>query len=51
MILRDSGYKGNVTYQWVYSTAKSAKGEGSYDYRSEFLKLVQAAKALDSKQK
>jgi hypothetical protein len=51
MILKDSEYKGSVTYKWVYATAKSAEGDDPYDYRSEFLKLVQTEKALDSKQK
>jgi Ca-activated chloride channel family protein len=51
MILRDSEYKGSVTYKWIYSTAKSAQGDDPYDYRSEFMKLVQTAKTLDDKQK
>jgi Ca-activated chloride channel family protein len=42
MILRDSEYKSNSSYQNVIDLAKNAKGQDTEDYRTEFLKLVES---------
>jgi hypothetical protein len=46
MLLRDSEYAGNATYDNVLSFAKSASEKDKYGYRSEFLRLVSIAKEL-----
>jgi len=46
MLLRDSEYAGNATYDNVLSLAKSASEKDKYGYRSEFLRLVSIAKEL-----
>lgn len=49
MLLRDSEFKGNLSYQQVLSLAKSAKGTDEHGYRTEFLQLVQLAEGMDTK--
>lgn len=51
MMLRNSEHKGKTSYGWIYSAAKSAMGDDEYGYRAEFLKLVKAAKQMDSRQR
>jgi Ca-activated chloride channel family protein len=51
MLLRNSEFKGDITYKQIEEYAKSAKGDDPYQYRSEFLKLVDMAKTLDERQK
>jgi Ca-activated chloride channel family protein len=46
MLLRDSKYKGNFTYDKVRELAITAKGADTEGYRAEFLKLVNKAKTL-----
>jgi Ca-activated chloride channel family protein len=46
MLLRDSEYKGQVTYAAVEEWAHAAKGEDRSGYRGEFLNLVAAAEGL-----
>lgn len=46
MLLRDSEYKGNATWQSVLSLAESAVHGDSDDYRTEFLKIVEMAGRL-----
>ena len=46
LLLRDSQYKGNLTYGAVMEVAQSAIGEDKPGYRAEFLELVRKAKEL-----
>ncbi len=46
MLLRNSEYKGDITYVDVLRMAKSAKGEDEFGYRSEFIELVGLAKSM-----
>ncbi|WP_462252933.1 YfbK domain-containing protein [Ekhidna sp.] len=46
MLIRDSEYKGDITYVDVLRMAKSAKGEDKFGYRSEFIELVDLAKSM-----
>ena len=46
MLLRDSKFSGNYTYDKVRELAISAKGTDTEGYRAEFIKLVTAAKKL-----
>jgi Ca-activated chloride channel homolog len=41
MLLRDSDYKNDLTYNAVIRLAKAAKGKDEEGYRAEFIKLVQ----------
>lgn len=50
MLLRNSEYKGDLTYASVLSLAKSAKGEDEFGYRSEFIDLVDLAKRMSPRQ-
>ncbi len=47
MLLRDSKFKGNASYDLVTSLAKSSLGKDEGGYRAEFLGLVKAAQLLD----
>jgi Ca-activated chloride channel homolog len=49
MLLRDSEYKQQSSWQQVISMAKSAKGNDVNQYRGEFIKLVQAASSMVAK--
>jgi Ca-activated chloride channel family protein len=40
LLLRDSKYKGDITYKSVIDIAQSAKGKDAYGYRDEFIGLV-----------
>jgi Ca-activated chloride channel family protein len=46
MLLRDSPYKGNLTFQGVLELAIESKGTDRSGYRSEFIDLVRKAEAL-----
>jgi Ca-activated chloride channel family protein len=46
LLLRDSQYKGNLTYGAVLEVAQSALGEDKDGYRAEFVDLVRKAKEL-----
>ena len=46
MLLRDSEFKGNATYDMVIRMAKSAKGTDEEGYRAEFIKLAESARLL-----
>ena len=43
MLLRDSEFAGDLTFNKVESLAISAKGSDDYGYRSEFIKLISVA--------
>jgi Ca-activated chloride channel family protein len=47
MLLRDSPFKGDLTYQRIISIAKNSKGEDAAGYRSEFINLVKTCNLLD----
>jgi Ca-activated chloride channel family protein len=47
MLLRDSPFKGDLTYQKIVSLAKNSKGEDAAGYRSEFIRLVETCDLLD----
>ncbi len=47
MLLRDSRYKGNFTYDSILEIAKGAIGKDVYGYRAEFLQMVKVARRLD----
>ena len=46
MILRDSEFKGDASYEMVDRLARGAMGEDKYGYRSEFLGLVRGNRDL-----
>lgn len=46
MLLRDSEFKGDLTFDSVLSMAKNAAGDDEYGYRGEFVKLVDIASHL-----
>lgn len=46
MLLRDSEYKGDMTYADVLKMARSSKGEDAFGYRSEFIELVDLARSM-----
>jgi Ca-activated chloride channel family protein len=46
LLLRDSQYKGNLTYAAVLELAQSGIGQDQHGYRAEFLELARRAKAL-----
>ncbi|MFO7863801.1 MAG: von Willebrand factor type A domain-containing protein [Salinivirgaceae bacterium] len=46
MLLRDSEFKGNLTWQTVIEMAQNAKGTDENGYRSEMIQLVKLAKHL-----
>lgn len=47
MLLRDSEYKGNITWDKITLLAKHARGEDELGYRGEFIRLVNSTKLLD----
>lgn len=49
MLLRNSEFKQNASFQQVISLAKSAKGTDANGYRQEFIGLVRAAGSLTAK--
>jgi len=46
MLLRNSEFKGNVTFSKVAEIAKNAKGDDDEGYRGEFVRLVKVAENL-----
>ena len=49
MILKNSAYKGSMTYNNVLSLAKNARGNDTEGYRSEFIRLVRTTRDLTDK--
>jgi Ca-activated chloride channel family protein len=47
MLLRDSQFKGNLSYQKIVSMAKKSIGADAGGYRSEFIDLVETCDLLD----
>ncbi len=50
MLLRDSEFKGDLTYATVLELAKSSKGDDELGYRREFIELVDLAKGMSPRQ-
>lgn len=50
MVLRDSKFKGDATFDLVDQLARYGKGEDTNGYRSEFLKIVELADLLSQGQ-
>ncbi len=48
MLLRDSQFKGNLTYDAVAQMARESKGEDQEGYRQEFIRLVESCNLLAS---
>ncbi|MFS8617362.1 MAG: von Willebrand factor type A domain-containing protein [Solitalea sp.] len=48
MLLRNSEYRGNVSYDQLIRLARGAKGKDRQGYRAEFLNLLETAKALSA---
>ncbi len=46
MLLRESKFKGDSSFESILTLAKRAKGEDENGYRSEFIQLVETAKDL-----
>jgi len=46
MLLRDSEFKGNLTYNDVLAMAQDAKGQDSEGYRIEFINLVKSCELI-----
>lgn len=51
LLLRNSQYKANASYQSVLERVKAAKGADSDGYRADLIKLVEIAQMLDTKNK
>ncbi|MDJ1472069.1 YfbK domain-containing protein [Xanthocytophaga flava] len=49
MLLRESEYKGNATYNQVITLATQAKGKDEEGYRIEFINMVKASEFLQAK--
>jgi Ca-activated chloride channel family protein len=50
LLLRDSAFKGEATYQQVLALAQTSLGQDTEGYRSEFVKLVETAQLLGDRQ-
>ncbi|MEO1049947.1 MAG: VWA domain-containing protein [Bacteroidota bacterium] len=50
MLLRDSEYKGNLTYNEIVATAKKNMGSDKFGYRQEFINMVETAELLQEQQ-
>ena len=46
MLLRDSEFKGDLSFEKIQEIAKQAKGKDLQGYRSEFVKLIELAEVL-----
>jgi Ca-activated chloride channel family protein len=51
MLLRDSRYKGQASYDGVLRLARSSAGADLRGYRSEFVKMVEVAQALSARER
>lgn len=47
LLLRDSEYKANSSWESALNLAREAKGEDKFGLRSEYIRLIQIAEALD----
>jgi Ca-activated chloride channel family protein len=51
MLLRDSEYKGSIKYSDVLKLAKSNKGTDKYEYKQEFIKMIEKAEKIEKASK
>ncbi len=49
MLLRNSEYRGNSTYESVLELARNATGVDKEGYRAEFIELVEAAREIKAR--
>jgi Ca-activated chloride channel homolog len=49
LLLRNSAYKQQATYEQIISLAKAGKGNDANGYRAEFIKLVEAVQSIAKK--
>ncbi len=49
MQLKDSDFKGSLTYSDIYEMAKSAKGKDEQGYRAEFIRMVESCRLMARK--
>lgn len=47
LLLRDSKFKGDLTYRKILDLAKKSKGEDELGYRQEFLNMVESVEVLN----
>ena len=47
MLLRDSKFKGDITYNSLIELAKDAKGIDDFGYRAEFIQLIEKAELIE----
>jgi Ca-activated chloride channel family protein len=50
MLLRNSEFKGGASFNYVFKTAKAAKGADAEGYRKGFISLVKKASSLKSRE-
>lgn len=50
LLMRDSQFKGNSTFESILNLAKNAKGDDDAGYRAEFIRLVEMTKLLKATQ-
>ncbi len=48
MLLRNSKYKGNMTYDYAQDIGKNARGNDEYGFKAEMVRLIKTAKSLSS---
>jgi Ca-activated chloride channel family protein len=48
MLLRDSEFKGDASYENILELARNGKGKDHFGYRAEFIQLVERCSILDS---
>jgi len=48
MLLRDSEFKGDTSYESIMELARDGKGKDYFGYRAEFIQLVEKCSLLDS---
>ena len=51
MLLRDSEYKENLTYEDVLKLAENNKGNDKYEYKAEFIQMVEKASEIEKETK
>jgi len=49
MLLRNSKFKGNATYQHAIALARQSKGKDTEGYRAEFIRLAETAQLLSKR--
>jgi Ca-activated chloride channel family protein len=46
MLLRESDYRGTLSWDWVVETAEKNKGKDGNGIRSEFIELAKTARSI-----